>query len=103
MPLLEAENERMLHECLMCEVNFKSERELIAHEERHEACGLEGCTFMASAEVTYFSFFLKFRLKKNTKVLQEHILMLHASGLYARMRHMDSEKDINEWREERKK
>ena len=49
--MLAMEASRTEHFCDMCELDFKTESELIAHEEEHEVCGLEGCKFTANKEV----------------------------------------------------
>ena len=74
--------------CDLCELDFKTEDELLHHEENdHEVCGLEGCT-----------------LTTNAAALEEHLLLLHASGLYARMMQVgNTEEDVRKWRSERKK
>ena len=79
------EASRQQHFCDMCEESFKNEKELIEHEESHEVCNLEGCTFTASP-----------------KALEEHIMLLHTSGLYARMNKGYEEHEVKKWREERK-
>ena len=34
--------------------------------------------------------------------LEEHVLLLHASGLYARMSHGNTSEEVQKWRTERK-
>ena len=52
LPLLAVEANQGGHFCDMCELGFESENDLIRHEEEHQVCGLEGCTFSASAKVS---------------------------------------------------
>ena len=87
LPLLAVEAASQVHFCEFCDVEFESETALVAHEDdEHETCGLEGCTFTANAEI-----------------LQDHIMDVHASGLYARLHNKGTSEDTEKWRDERKK
>ncbi len=35
--------------------------------------------------------------------MEDHILMIHASGLYARMTQGNSKEDVDKWKRERKR
>ena len=51
LPLLAMEAARTSHYCEVCDVEFKREGDLIKHEDSHQVCDLEGCTYVASEEV----------------------------------------------------
>ena len=72
--------------CEVCDLFFGTKTELNQHEAEHTTCGLDGCQFTA-----------------HPKVLEIHILHLHASGLYKRIEHGYSKEAIEKWREGRKK
>lgn len=85
LPLLAMEASRESYFCDICEYSFKSLEELIDHEDTHEVCDLDGCQFNACPEV-----------------LQDHVLCLHATGLYARINKGYGTEEVRKWRDERK-
>lgn len=52
----------------------------------HRTCNLDGCTFTA-----------------HFKVIEKHVLMQHATGLYDKIRNLNTPEDIAKWVEERKR
>ncbi|TRY67372.1 hypothetical protein TCAL_12096 [Tigriopus californicus] len=86
LPRLALEAGRMPQYCEMCELTFDTAQALSQHEQDHETCGLEGCTFTAGPEQ-----------------LETHIVDLHASGLYARMSRGKGPAEVEAWRAERKR
>eukprot|EP00095_Tigriopus_kingsejongensis_P001996 maker-scaffold1340_size46339-snap-gene-0.13 protein:Tk01996 transcript:maker-scaffold1340_size46339-snap-gene-0.13-mRNA-1 annotation:"nuclear fragile x mental retardation-interacting protein 1-like" len=85
LPILAMAAAHETHFCDMCEVQLASHQDLIRHEAEHEVCGLEGCHYTA-----------------NPEHLEEHILNLHASGLYGRMCRVQTPSEVQKWRDERK-
>ncbi|XP_055299487.1 FMR1-interacting protein NUFIP1 [Sitodiplosis mosellana] len=72
--------------CELCECNFKYPQQLQKHVNEHEKCWFDNCTFEGSA-----------------KLLQNHVETQHQSGLFQRIGRIESEEDIEKWREERRK
>ncbi len=77
---------RTSYYCDVCELEFNRESELVVHEDAHVVCELEGCTYVSCKEI-----------------MEEHILLVHASGLYARMARGSSKEEVEKWQSERKK
>ena len=48
------EASRNPQDCEICEKSFKNEIELLNHEDEHQTCGLDGCTFTADPEVIFY-------------------------------------------------
>jgi len=44
------------HYCDMCERPFENEDELENHEDEHQTCGIDGCTFVASPNVSFYTY-----------------------------------------------
>lgn len=53
---------------------------------QHKTCNLDGCNFTA-----------------HEKIVENHIRMQHATGLYDKIRNINTPEDIAKWIEERKK
>lgn len=72
--------------CEVCECNFKYPQQLQKHLNEHEKCWFDNCTFEGS-----------------TKLLQNHVETQHQSGLFNRIQRIETDEDIEKWREERRK
>lgn len=72
--------------CDLCERSFKNSQQLSRHISEHEKCCFEGCNFEA-----------------HSGLLKKHIEMQHNSGLFSRIATVETEEDIEKWREERRK
>jgi len=89
LPILAMESGSVRQQCSTCEWDFRTEPELLRHEEDdHVTCGLDGCSFTAGAP----------------KTLEIHILHMHSSGLYNKVHQQgNTPEDIQKWRAERRK
>lgn len=72
--------------CELCECNFKYPQQLQKHLSQHEKCWYDNCTFEGSS-----------------KLLQKHVETQHQSGIFQRIVKIETEEDIEKWREERRK
>lgn len=72
--------------CDTCDKYFSFKEEYDVHMSQHKVCNLDGCTFNA-----------------HEKIIERHIRLQHSTGLYDRIRNINSPEDINKWIEERKR
>lgn len=72
--------------CDLCERGFKFPHQLEKHRSEHEKCWFENCTF-----------------EGHTQLLKKHIEVQHQSGLFQRIAKVETDEDIEKWREERRK
>lgn len=72
--------------CELCDCSFKQPYQLEKHLREHEKCWFDNCYF-----------------EGHSKLLQQHIEMQHQSGLFQRIGKIETEEDIEKWREERRK
>lgn len=72
--------------CDLCERGFKFPHQLEKHRSEHEKCWFENCTF-----------------EGHTQLLKKHIEVQHQSGLFQRIIKVETDEDIEKWREERRK
>lgn len=72
--------------CEVCERSFKTPQQLDRHLSEHEKCCFDGCQFEA-----------------HSSLLKKHIEAQHNSGLFQRIATIETEEDIEKWREERRK
>lgn len=72
--------------CDLCERGFKFPHQLEKHRSEHEKCWFENCTF-----------------EGHTQLLKKHIEVQHQSGLFQRILKVETDEDIEKWREERRK
>lgn len=72
--------------CEVCERSFKTPQQLDRHLSEHEKCCFDGCHFEA-----------------HSSLLKKHIEAQHNSGLFQRIATIETEEDIEKWREERRK
>lgn len=72
--------------CEICDRSFKTQQQLDRHLSEHEKCCFEGCQFEA-----------------HSTLLKKHIETQHNSGLFQRICAIETEEDIEKWREERRK
>jgi len=86
LTVLANEEREKCYWCDVCEKGFGDQSELEEHEQAHQTCGIDGCTYFAHAEV-----------------LDKHIMHQHLTGLYNRIAQGTSPEEIQKWREERKK
>lgn len=72
--------------CEKCERGFRTQDFLENHVEEHEKCFFEGCKYEA-----------------HTTLVQKHIETQHNTGLFQKIGTVETEEDIEKWREERRK
>lgn len=72
--------------CEPCDRDFRSEDQLQEHQSQHQKCGIDGCKFVG-----------------HELIVSKHIQMQHSTGLYERLKNLNTPEDILKWREERKK
>nr|CAI5862080.1 unnamed protein product [Callosobruchus analis] len=72
--------------CDTCDKEFHNESTYNSHTSQHRVCNLDGCTFTA-----------------HEKIIEKHVRMQHATGLYDKIRNINTPEDIAKWIEERKK
>ncbi|XP_031623650.1 nuclear fragile X mental retardation-interacting protein 1, partial [Contarinia nasturtii] len=72
--------------CHLCDCNFKYPQQLQRHKDEHEKCWFDDCNFEGSS-----------------MLLKQHIETQHQSGLFQRISKIETDEDIEKWREERRK
>lgn len=72
--------------CDLCERGLKYPNQLEKHVDEHEKCWFENCSF-----------------EGHTKLLQRHIEVQHQSGMFKKIGKIETDEDIEKWREERRK
>lgn len=72
--------------CGLCERGFKFSSQLQKHLDEHEKCWFENCNF-----------------EGHSMLLKKHIETQHQSGLFQRNNKIETDEDIEKWREERRK
>lgn len=72
--------------CDLCECNFKFPYQLEKHIGEHEKCWFDNCNF-----------------EGHSKLLKKHIEAQHQSELFQRIGKVETDEDIDKWREERRK
>lgn len=72
--------------CNLCECNFKYPQQLQKHIDEHEKCWFDDCNFEGSS-----------------LLLHEHIEAKHQCVLFQRIAKIETDEDIEKWREERRK
>ncbi|XP_037052282.1 nuclear fragile X mental retardation-interacting protein 1 [Bradysia coprophila] len=72
--------------CEPCDRDFRSLDLLHEHKSQHQKCGIDGCKF-----------------EGHEMIVSKHITMQHSTGLYERLKNLDTPEDIQKWREERRK
>lgn len=81
-----AATEELDFPCDACDKTFCFKEEYDIHMSQHKVCNLDGCMFSA-----------------HEKIIERHIQLQHATGLYDKIRNINTPEDINKWIEERKK
>ncbi|XP_044750738.1 nuclear fragile X mental retardation-interacting protein 1 [Coccinella septempunctata] len=71
--------------CDSCDRSFPSETAYNKHMSEHRVCGLDGCTLSA-----------------HEKIIEKHIQMQHSTGIFNKMKDLNSPENIAKWIEERK-
>ncbi|KAL3282865.1 hypothetical protein HHI36_006025 [Cryptolaemus montrouzieri] len=71
--------------CDTCERDFPTQGLYEKHMTEHRVCGIDECTFTA-----------------HEKIIEKHIRMQHSTGLYDKIRNLNTPEDIARWLEERK-
>lgn len=72
--------------CETCDRGFFTEAHLQAHLSEHQKCGIDGCQF-----------------EGHELMVTKHIQLQHSSGLYEKIKNLETPEDIKKWREERKR
>ncbi|KAJ6647425.1 Nuclear fragile X mental retardation-interacting protein 1 [Pseudolycoriella hygida] len=72
--------------CEPCDRDFPSGDKLQEHKSQHQKCGIDGCKF-----------------EGHEIIVNKHIHLQHSSGLYDRLKNLETPEDIQKWREERRK
>ncbi|XP_050306782.1 FMR1-interacting protein NUFIP1-like [Anthonomus grandis grandis] len=72
--------------CDTCERDFYTQEQFDKHMSEHRTCNLDGCTFTA-----------------HEKIIEKHIRMQHSTGLFEKIKKINSPEEIAKWIEERKK
>uniref|UniRef100_A0A1B0DLG5 Uncharacterized protein n=1 Tax=Phlebotomus papatasi TaxID=29031 RepID=A0A1B0DLG5_PHLPP len=72
--------------CELCDWSFYSVAKLEQHKTEHRKCEIDGCSF-----------------EGHQRIVEKHIEMQHKSGLYNKLKNLESAEDIAKWREERRK
>lgn len=72
--------------CEPCDRDFRSPDLLQEHKSEHQKCGIDGCKF-----------------EGHEIIVSKHIQMQHSTGLYDRLKNLETPEDIMKWREDRKK
>lgn len=72
--------------CETCDRDFGSMEQLVSHKNEHQTCGIDGCKFVG-----------------HPLVVTKHIQMQHSTGLYEKIKKLDTPDEIAKWREERRK
>ncbi|XP_012286944.1 nuclear fragile X mental retardation-interacting protein 1 [Orussus abietinus] len=72
--------------CEVCDRDFPTQNLLERHKSTHKICGIDGCTFSA-----------------HPKLVEKHITMQHCTGLYDKIKHLNTPEDIEKWIAERKR
>lgn len=72
--------------CETCDRDFRSPDQLAEHRQQHQRCGIDGCLFEA-----------------HEAIVSKHIQQQHNSGLYDKIKNLQTPEDIAKWREERRK
>lgn len=72
--------------CDTCDKEFTCSYEYEKHMSYHKTCGIDGCTFTA-----------------HEKLIEKHVQMQHASGLYKKICNVSTPEDVQKWIEERKR
>ncbi|CAL1529995.1 unnamed protein product [Lymnaea stagnalis] len=72
--------------CDICDRGFKNEELYKQHTDGHIKCSYKDCPFIAAP-----------------KLVQLHMSMQHKTGLAKKVWSLESEEDVNKWREERKR
>lgn len=72
--------------CDTCEREFQTYWQHQKHMNEHKTCNIDGCTFTA-----------------HEKIIAKHIQMQHYSGLYDKIRNLNTPEDIGKWIADRKR
>lgn len=72
--------------CEACDRDFFPQFKYLEHMSQHKTCNIDGCKFTA-----------------HEKIIAVHVRMQHSSGLYDKIRNIESPEDIAAWIEQRKK
>ncbi|KAF5303011.1 hypothetical protein FQR65_LT08340 [Abscondita terminalis] len=71
--------------CEMCDREFQSNFQYRKHVSEHRVCGIDDCTFTA-----------------HEKIVEKHIEMQHCTGLYDKIKNVNTPEDIAKWIADRK-
>lgn len=72
--------------CQLCDRQFFNSYKLEEHKTEHKTCGIDGCTFTA-----------------HFKIVEQHINFQHITGLYDKIKNLQTPEDIENWRQQRRK
>lgn len=72
--------------CEPCDRDFRDADQLAEHRALHQKCGIDSCPF-----------------EGHEMMVSKHIQQQHSTGLYDRIKNLNTPEDIAKWREERRK
>lgn len=72
--------------CETCDRGFYTEAHLQQHISEHQNCGIDGCQFTG-----------------HELMIAKHIELQHSTGLYDKIKNLQTPEDIEKWREERRR
>lgn len=72
--------------CEPCDSDFPTGEQLAAHRAQHQRCSVDGCQFEGHAQL-----------------VSRHVQQQHTSGLFERIKNLQTPEEIERWREERKR
>lgn len=72
--------------CESCDRDFPSKDLLDKHKSEHKTCGIDGCKFVG-----------------HPLVVEKHVNQQHESGLFDKLKNLETPEDITKWREERRR
>lgn len=72
--------------CETCDRDFPCKAQMESHQGEHKTCGIAGCKFTG-----------------HPSIMERHVKQQHESGLFEKLKNVDSPEDIAKWRADRRK